>query len=360
MSKFVFVATLLALALVSGAAQASTSGVVVSQVYGGGGNSGATFRNDYVELFNAGASPVDLSGWTVQYATSAGTSWQATTLAGTLSAGGYYLVQLASNGASGSALPAPDATGTSNVAASSGKIALVRNANALTCGAAAGSCSAVAPVEDFVGYGAASDFEGAGSAPAPSATLADLRAGNGCTDTDENATDFTAGTASPRNTGAVAQTCGGGSASGASGSVQVDVDVASVLSVALNHSSLSFGAAAAGTTPAPLAENVTVSSNNAIGYSLAVARTAFSPRDLPLALGATAPAGATLGSQLAGGALVPVPVAPPAAALQIGSKNAATSGTGDVWPTRIGFSAALPLVPSGRYAATVTYTATAG
>jgi hypothetical protein len=295
----------------------------------------------------------------VQYATSAGTSWQATTLAGTINAGGYYLVQLSSNGAIGSALPAPDATGTSNLAASSGKIALVRNATALTCGAAAGSCSAVASVEDFVGYGAATDFEGAGSAPAPSSTLAALRAGNGCTDTDENANDFTAGTPAPRNGGAAAQPCGGGSSSGANGSVQVDVDVASVLSVALSHTSLSFGAAAAGTTPAPLAENVTVSSNNAIGYSLAVARTAFAPRDLPLALGASAPSGATLGSQLAGGALAPVPV-PPAAALQIGSKNAATSGAGDVWPTRIGFSAALPLVPSGRYTATVTYTATAG
>jgi hypothetical protein len=359
MSKFVFVAALLALALVSGAARASTSGIVVSQVYGGGGNSGASFRNDYVELFNAGASPIDLSGWTVQYATSAGTSWQATTLAGTINAGGYYLVQLSSNGAIGSALPAPDATGTSNLAASSGKIALVRNATTLTCGASAGSCSTVASVEDFVGYGAAADFEGAGSAPAPSSTLAALRAGNGCTDTDENANDFTAGTPAPRNGGAAAQPCGGGSSSGANGSVQVDVDVASVLSVALSHTSLSFGAAAAGTTPAPLAENVTVSSNNAIGYSLAVARTAFAPRDLPLALGASAPSGATLGSQLAGGALAPVPV-PPAAALQIGSKNAATSGAGDVWPTRIGFSAALPLVPSGRYTATVTYTATAG
>ena len=115
---------------------------------------------------------------------------------------------------------------------------------------------------------------------------------------------------------------------------------------------------AAGTTPTPLAENVTVSSNSAGGYSLAVARTAFSPRDLPLALGASAPTGATLSSALAGGALAPISI-PPAAALQIGSKSAATAGGGDVWPTRIGFASALPLVPSGRYAATVTYTATA-
>jgi len=359
MSRFVFVATLLALVLVSGAAQASTSGVVVSELYGGGGNSGATFRNDYVELFNTGASPVDLSSWTVQYATSTGTSWQATPLSGAIAAGGHYLVQLASNGATGSALPTPDATGSSNLAASSGKIALVRGATALTCGATAGSCSAAASVEDLVGYGDASDFEGSGSAPAPSNTLAAIRAGGGCTDTGENATDFTTDAPDPQSSGASAQSCGGGgSTSGTSGSAQVDVDVASVLSVSLDRASLSFGAVAAGTTPTPLAENVTVSSNNAAGYSLAAARTAFSPRDLPLALGASAPAGATLASPLAGGALAPISI-PPAAALQIGSKSAATAGSGDVWPTRVGFASALPLVPSGRYAATVTYTATA-
>ncbi len=32
------------------------AGVVISQVYGGGGNSGATLKNDFIELFNAGAS----------------------------------------------------------------------------------------------------------------------------------------------------------------------------------------------------------------------------------------------------------------------------------------------------------------
>jgi hypothetical protein len=61
---------------------------------------------------------------------------------------------------------------------------------------------------------------------------------------------------------------------------------------------------------------------------------------------------------LAGGALAPIPV-PPAAALTIGTKDSPTAGTGDLWPTRLGFSAALPLVPAGRYSATVTFTAVA-
>jgi hypothetical protein len=330
---------------------------VISQVYGGGGNSGASFRNDYVELFNAGASPVDVAGWTIQYATAAGTTWQTTPLSGTIGGGTYYLVQLASSGAVGSSLPAPDATGTSNLAAASGKIALVRDATALTCGASAGSCSAAPLVEDLVGYGGASDFEGAGSAPAPSNTTAALRV-DGCTDTDQNASDFATGTPDPRNSGSPTHTCGSTPAPGASGSVHVDLDVASVLSVALDRPSLSFGSTPAGETPTPLPENVTVSSNNGTGYSLAVARTAFSPRDLPLALAATAPAGATLASALAGGALVPIPV-PPATALTIGTNNGPRGGGGDVWASRIGFSSPLPLVPTGRYAATVTFTAVA-
>ena len=161
MSRVLLLVLLAALALLPAAARAATSDVVVSQIYGGGGNAGATFRNDYVELFNAGSASVDVSGWTVQYATAAGTSWQTTALSGTIAAGRYYLVQLASNADVGAVLPAPNATGTSNLAGTSGKIALVRGTAALTCGASAGSCSTDPLVADLVGYGDASDFEGA-------------------------------------------------------------------------------------------------------------------------------------------------------------------------------------------------------
>lgn len=58
----------------------ATSNVVISQVYGGGGNSGATFKNDFIEIFNRGVSAIDISGWSVQYASSSGTSWQVTEL----------------------------------------------------------------------------------------------------------------------------------------------------------------------------------------------------------------------------------------------------------------------------------------
>ena len=354
MPKILLLAVLCSLLLLPAAAHASSSGIVVSQVYGGGGNSGASFRNDYIELFNAGTSGVDVSGWTIQYATAAGTTWQATPLTGTIGAGRYYLVQLASGGTVGAALPAADATGTSNLASTSGKIALVRSAVTLTCGATAGTCSADPGVEDLVGYGAASDFEGTGSAPAPSNTLAALRADDGCSDTNDNAADFTAAVPTPRNSASATHACAGSPSPGNAAAVHVDVDVASVLSVSLDHPSLSFGTAVAGATPAPLPENVTVSSNNAAGYSLGVTRTAFSPRDLPLALAAAAPTGASLGPPFAGGSLVPIPI-PPAAALTVGTKDAPSAGSGDVWASRIGFSAPLPLVPTGRYSATVTF-----
>jgi hypothetical protein len=102
-----------------------------------------------------------------------------------------------------------------------------------------------------------------------------------------------------------------------------------------------------------------VSSNNTTGYSLVVARTAFAPADLPLALSATAPAGGALGSALTGGAVVPIPVAP-ATGLTVGTKATSSGAGGDVWPTNIGFSGPLPLVATGRYTATVTFTALAG
>ena len=357
MSRVLLLAILAALLLFPTAAGAGASGLVVSQIYGGGANAGATFRNHYVELFNAGSRAVDLSGWTVQYATAAGTTWQATALSGTIAPGHYYLVQLASNADVGAALAAADATGTSNLGGTSGKIALVRGAAALTCGASAGSCSADPLVEDFVGYGSASDFEGAGSAAGLSNTSAALRANDGCTDTGENATDFTAAAPTPRNSASPQNLCAGTSP-GPSGSVSVDLNVASVISVSLDRPALSFGTFTSGDRPGPLPERVTVSSNNTAGYSLVVARTAFAPADLPLALSATAPAGGTLGSALAGGALVPIPISP-TTGLTVGTKAASSAAGGDVWPTNIGFSSPLPLVATGRYSATVTFTAVA-
>jgi hypothetical protein len=339
MSRLVLVA-LAALVLLVPLAHGAATNVAISQIYAGGGNAGATYANDYVELLNRSASTVSLSGWSVQYASAASTSWAVTPLSGTIRPGGYYLVRLASGGTNGAALPAADATGTTNLAASGGKIAIVRDTTALTCGAAAGSCSGL---EDLVGYGAATDFEGSAAA-APGNTTALVRANAGCTDADVNSTDLTVDDPSPRNAASPAAACttGGGGTASVTAGASVAVDVQPVLSVALEKTAVSFGNAFAGETPAPVSEKVTVVSNNANGYSLTVHRSAFTPADLPLAIAPSAPAG-----------LTPIPIS---TELPVGSSSVATPVTGDVWSTSIGFSAPLPVVPPGHYTSTVTFT----
>ena len=81
------------MAALPGTANALSSDVVISAVYGGGGNSGAIFKNDYIELANTTGSAIDVSGWSVQYASAAGVVFQMTRLTGSIPAHGRYLVQ---------------------------------------------------------------------------------------------------------------------------------------------------------------------------------------------------------------------------------------------------------------------------
>jgi len=332
---------LLAFAPVASTATSSSS-IVAGEIFAGGGNTGAPYANDYVQLFNRSSTAVDLSGWSVQYAAAASTSWSATPLAGSIPAGGHYLVALA-GGTVGAALPTSDATGTTNLAATGGKIAVVNNANALTCGAAAGSCATAAGLQDLVGYGTATDFEGSAAAPALSATTAATRAGGGCTDTNDNAADFTAVAPIPRNSSVVPTACGGTSTGGLTSSVGVGLDLQPAISLALDRSTVSFGTVIPGTTPAPVTVTATVLSNDTAGYSLTVHRTSFAPSDLPL------------GIARSGNPLAAVPIAP-AADLALVTTSAASPATGDVWATSIGFTGPLPVLAPAHYASTVTYT----
>lgn len=183
----------IALCLMGSSATAASS-VVISQVYGGGGNAGALYRNDFIELFNRGATPVGLNGWSVQYATATGAAWSVTPLPNVmLQAGQYLLVQQAAGNNGSASLPAPDASDNLALAATAGKVLLARTMAPVRNGSDAS-------VMDLVGFGAtASAFEGAGPAAAPSNTAAIVRAGNGCTDTDNNASDFAIAKAAPRN-----------------------------------------------------------------------------------------------------------------------------------------------------------------
>ncbi|MFD8752927.1 lamin tail domain-containing protein [Kitasatospora sp. NPDC059577] len=195
-------------ALPGGVAQAASPDVVISQVYGGGGNSGAPYANDFVELYNRGTTPVSVTGWTVQYASAAGSSWSRTTLSGTIAPGHYFLVQEAAGAGTGAALPTADATGTTAMSATSGKVALVTNGTVLTCSS---GCAGLPGVKDFVGYGSsAGSAEGSPTGNLSNSTAA-LRAGGGATDTDDNAADFAIGAPAPRNS---SSTGGGGGTGG--------------------------------------------------------------------------------------------------------------------------------------------------
>lgn len=177
-----------------GSARAISTSLVISEVYGGGGNAGAPFTNDFVELRNIGTTPIALDGWSLQYASASGSTWTLTALPNVmLDPGKYFLVQEASGGANGAPLPTPDAVGAIGMGSAAGKVALVSSTAPLT-----GSCPAGS--SDLVGYGTANCFEGTGAAPAPSNALSDQRKGGGRAETDDNAADFEALAPAPQNT----------------------------------------------------------------------------------------------------------------------------------------------------------------
>jgi endonuclease G len=165
--------------------------VVISEIYGGGGNSGSSYKNDYIELYNPTSSSVSLSGWSVQYASSTGSFNSITTLSGSIGAHQYYLIKEASGGAGTVDLPTADVTGTINLSASSGKVALAKVTTSV-------SGSSDSNVVDFVGFGSANDSETTPAGTLSATTSAERKDNNGGTvqgqgngwDTNNNATDL--------------------------------------------------------------------------------------------------------------------------------------------------------------------------
>lgn len=184
----------------------ASNSVRISQVYGGGGNSSATYQNDYVELFNASGAPVNISGWSLQYGSATGTVQlgACTNCLTVLPAGsvipscGYFLIQLAAGAGSAPALPVtPDyavpQASANNLGATAGKIAL--KADAITT-----NCSPQTAFVDLIGYGTGANcFEGTAAAGLTNSSMA-VRNNGGLDDTDNNLSDFTpTSNAVPRN-----------------------------------------------------------------------------------------------------------------------------------------------------------------
>jgi predicted extracellular nuclease len=185
--------------------EAASTNVVISEVYGGGGNFGATYTNDFIELFNLGTAPVDLTGWSVQYASSGSTGttvWAKTDLTGTIQPGGYFLVQEAAGTGGTTSLPTPDASGSIAMSGTNGKVALVSNQTSLI---GTGSPTGTGVV-DFVGYGSANVYEGSGATPALTNSTSAFRSII-CMDIDDNKLEFAVGNPTPQNSAITASPC---------------------------------------------------------------------------------------------------------------------------------------------------------
>ena len=231
-----------------GLAAPAGAAVVISQVYGGGGNTGATLKHDFIELFNNGSAPVAIGGWSVQYAAATGTGWSVTIIpAGTSLAAGRYLLVRQAPGSGGTVDVNADVIGMIAMNGASGKVALANNSIAFSGTVPLGAI-------DFVGYGAATTAEGSPTALLTNATSAQRNA-NGCTDSKHNFTDFTVAQAAPRNAASPAKLCSTApanlpitttcpAASVAAGSA------ASLSTSATDPDSLVTGAAAVGIWPA--------------------------------------------------------------------------------------------------------------
>ncbi|WP_144282509.1 lamin tail domain-containing protein [Chryseobacterium echinoideorum] len=188
----------------------SNAQIVINEIYTGGGILGAAITNDFIELKNIGGSTASLNGATIQYASSTGSFTQYNNLPNiTLAPGQTYLIQQGSDGLGGlinllnpnlvvSVLLNFDGSPAVGVgvglALTSGKVALASNATQVTGPTAAN-------VLDFVGYGLANQYEGAGAAPSPT-ILNSITRTNG--DTNNNNVDFTITLPTPQASGTLA------------------------------------------------------------------------------------------------------------------------------------------------------------
>ncbi len=214
MKKIATILVATALVAMTASAAMAASALRISQVYGGGGNSGALYNQDFVEIFNSSGSPVDISNWAVEYASSSATSSWGTTFtgganyvvfpAGTVIQPCSYMLIGAAFGANTAlpALPTPDATLGSNMSGTAGKVGLFNTVNvAVACGSEVG-------LIDKVSYGTANCAEGGAGTGGLSNSTAALRNLGGMTDTDNNGADFTVGAPAPRNSASPANpTC---------------------------------------------------------------------------------------------------------------------------------------------------------
>jgi hypothetical protein len=190
---------------------AGSPNLVISQIYTRGGEAGASYQSDFVELFNRGTTAVNLNDYTLRATLDNGnipTSLSLKIFSTTglvIQPGHYFLMRFKGDAAGdGQPLPTPDldlnilpGPVPANLHPSSGTIVL------LTPEGSFQGCpnSQSTGVVDYVGYGASTCYEGS-AGPAPATTLstdAIQRELGGCADNNVNALDFHLGPPLPRN-----------------------------------------------------------------------------------------------------------------------------------------------------------------
>ena len=175
-------------------AQAVSTGLVISEAYGGGGNAGATFTHDFIELHNPTDAPISVDGMSVQYRSSGGTAAATglTPLSGTVPAGGHYLVQQGAGAGGTTPLPTPDAVGNVSMSGTAFTVWLAEGTTALNPGT--GSVTSVPGVVDLLGVNS-NTFETTKTPAASNTTSASRTSPDG----DVNAAEFTLGAPDPQN-----------------------------------------------------------------------------------------------------------------------------------------------------------------
>lgn len=168
--------------------------VVISEIYGGGGNSGATYKNDFIELYNPTDTDISLKGWKIQYAAKSGSfgSQNNTELTGVIKSNGYFLIQESRGNVGSDELPTPDIAGNIAISATDCKVRLIdENDNVI----------------DLVGVGVANEAEGEKTAKGMSNTKSVQRKDNDASedgitngwDTNNNENDFYSNEPTPRS-----------------------------------------------------------------------------------------------------------------------------------------------------------------
>ena len=213
MRKAVTLITALGLILVAQSAFAVSANVRISQVYGNGNAAGSTYNQDFIEIINASNSPVDISGWAVEYASAAG-SWGTSFVSGgqtffnyvvfpqntILQPCRYLLIGAASGTSGGVALPTPDFSIPTNLSGLNGNVGIFTQLNAST------ACASAVGLVDKMAYGTGACGEGTAVASA-TVTTAATRKNCGLQDTDNNANDFSNVAVAPHNAASGPSSC---------------------------------------------------------------------------------------------------------------------------------------------------------